>query len=192
MRSVRCTVLSPKPCVRPSDGYSRAMRRLKKAVWVTLVNRIAGTNVLSFAIRSRLYGLVGGIRLAPDVKIGGGALFHPGCNVTIAARSYINRQARFYGQASIRIGRDCVVAHNVIFETTDHEPGGSVRRAGRNYYKPIVVGDGCFVGARAMLMRGVTVGEGCVIGAGAVVVRDCEANGLYAGVPARRVKSLPT
>lgn len=33
-------------------------------------------------------------------------------------------------------------------------------------------------------------GPGCVIAAGAVVTRDAEPDGLYAGVPARRIRSL--
>jgi maltose O-acetyltransferase len=37
----------------------------------------------------------------------------------------------------------------------------------------------------------VTVGDGCVIAAGAVVAKDCEPNGLYVGVPARRARDLP-
>ena len=40
------------------------------------------------------------------------------------------------------------------------------------------------------LDHGVTVGDGCVVAAGAVVREDCEPGGLYAGVPARRVKKL--
>jgi maltose O-acetyltransferase len=39
-------------------------------------------------------------------------------------------------------------------------------------------------------MPGVTIGDGCTIASGAVVTRDCEPDGMYAGVPARRVKDL--
>jgi maltose O-acetyltransferase len=40
------------------------------------------------------------------------------------------------------------------------------------------------------VLPGVTVGDGCVIAAGAVVNADCQPDGLYAGVPARRVRDL--
>ena len=54
--------------------------------------------------------------------------------------------------------------------------------------------NGALVGADqpavAALDHGVTVGDGCVLAAGAVVTGDCEPDGLYAGVPARRVKDL--
>ncbi|WP_249354641.1 DapH/DapD/GlmU-related protein [Rhodococcus sp. USK13] len=55
-----------------------------------------------------------------------------------------------------------------------------------------MVGDGCWIGAGAIILPGVTVGEGCVVGAGAVVTRDCSPNGLYVGSPARRVRDLDT
>ena len=43
---------------------------------------------------------------------------------------------------------------------------------------------------RAIILPGVTIAEGCVIAAGAVVNKSTEPDGLYAGVPARRVKDL--
>jgi maltose O-acetyltransferase len=57
--------------------------------------------------------------------------------------------------------------------------------------EPIVIERGSWIGTGATILAGVTVGEGCVIGAGSLVTRSCDANGLYVGVPARRVKDLP-
>ena len=55
----------------------------------------------------------------------------------------------------------------------------------------IHIGKGCWIGANALIRPGVDIAAGRVIAAGAVVVKNCDANGLYAGVPARRVKDLP-
>jgi acetyltransferase-like isoleucine patch superfamily enzyme len=41
------------------------------------------------------------------------------------------------------------------------------------------------------VMPGIVIREGCVIGANALVTRSTEPNGLYLGVPARRVRDLP-
>jgi acetyltransferase-like isoleucine patch superfamily enzyme len=54
------------------------------------------------------------------------------------------------------------------------------------------IGNGCWIGAGVTILPGVTIGEGCVIGAGSVVTRSTEANGLYVGMPARRVRELGT
>ena len=64
-------------------------------------------------------------------------------------------------------------------------------RAGALFLAPLVVSSGCWIGARAVLLPGLTIGEGCVVGAGAVVTKDCLPIGLYAGIPARRIRDLP-
>lgn len=63
-------------------------------------------------------------------------------------------------------------------------------RGGEVISMPIKIGGGCWIGARAVILPGVTVGNGCIIGAGAVVAKDCEPDGMYAGVPAKRVRDL--
>ncbi|WP_372495087.1 acyltransferase [Nocardioides pinisoli] len=51
--------------------------------------------------------------------------------------------------------------------------------------------NGAWIGAAVTVLPGVTIGPGCVVAAGSVVTADCQANGLYAGVPARRIRDLP-
>jgi acetyltransferase-like isoleucine patch superfamily enzyme len=75
--------------------------------------------------------------------------------------------------------------------TSGHRIGSAERRAGVYVADPIAIGDGSWIGTRAVLLGGVTVGAGCMVAAGAVVVADCQPNGLYAGTPARRVRDLP-
>ncbi|WP_276743796.1 CatB-related O-acetyltransferase [Victivallis vadensis] len=51
-----------------------------------------------------------------------------------------------------------------------------------------VIGDGVWIGMRAMLMPGVKIGEGAVIGAGAIVTRDVEPYCVVGGNPARLIR----
>ncbi|WP_308493924.1 acyltransferase [Microbacterium terrisoli] len=76
-----------------------------------------------------------------------------------------------------------------MFVTATHVVGDATRRAAAATSAPIVVGDGVWIGARAIILPGVSIGDGCVIAAGAVVARDCEPHGLYGGVPAMRIRS---
>lgn len=46
-----------------------------------------------------------------------------------------------------------------------------------------------WIGANVTILKGVTIAEGCVIGGGAVVTKSTEPYGIYAGVPAKRLKS---
>jgi acetyltransferase-like isoleucine patch superfamily enzyme len=55
---------------------------------------------------------------------------------------------------------------------------------------PITIGDDVWIGARAVILKGVTVGRGSVIGAGAVVTRDVEPYTVVAGNPAVKVKDI--
>jgi acetyltransferase-like isoleucine patch superfamily enzyme len=55
---------------------------------------------------------------------------------------------------------------------------------------PVVLKRGCYIGAGALLLPGVTIGERAVVAAGAVVTRDVPPATVVAGVPARVVKAL--
>jgi maltose O-acetyltransferase len=50
--------------------------------------------------------------------------------------------------------------------------------------RPVLIGEKCFIGARAIILKGVTIGDGAVVGAGAVVTRDVPAGAVVAGNPA--------
>jgi maltose O-acetyltransferase len=104
---------------------------------------------------------------------------------------FINEGCSFDNLERVTIGDRVHVGPEVLFGTSSHEMGCSKARAGDVFLAPLVVGSGCWIGARAVILPGVTIGEGCVVGAGAVVTKDCLPHGLYAGVPARRVRDLP-
>ncbi|MFK4770129.1 acyltransferase [Rhizobium sp. ZW T2_16] len=77
-----------------------------------------------------------------------------------------------------------------MFLTTTHEIGGSSCRAGPPIHGAIEVGDGSWIGAGVIIFPGVRIGPGCIIGAGSVVTKSCDANSLYVGSPARKLKPL--
>ena len=51
-----------------------------------------------------------------------------------------------------------------------------------------ILGDGCWLGMRCMIMPGVGVGEGAVVAAGAVVTKNVEPYAIVAGNPAQTVR----
>ncbi len=91
----------------------------------------------------------------------------------------------------VTIGHGVVISVDVLFITHDggvlvlREEVGPVDVFGR-----ISVQDGAFVGARAVLLPGVTIGRRSVVGAGAVVTRSVPDGVVVAGSPARVVSSL--
>lgn len=106
----------------------------------------------------------------------------------------VNRYCEFHTdddlRATISIGDNTRIGFGVKFICVTHDTGDHNRRAGKLTYKPIKVGDGCWIGAESIILPGVTISNGVVIGAGSVVTKNCECDGLYAGNPARRIKSL--
>lgn len=50
-----------------------------------------------------------------------------------------------------------------------------------------VLGNNIFIGRNAIILKGVTIGNNVIIGAGSVVSKDCESNGVYAGIPAKKI-----
>ncbi|MEI7630924.1 MAG: acyltransferase [Actinomycetes bacterium] len=77
--------------------------------------------------------------------------------------------------------------------TGSHHYARSVYRRGihsTDSVAPVWIRRGAWVGMGASLLPGVVIAEGCVIAAGAVVAQSTEPNGLYAGIPARRIKDL--
>jgi len=54
----------------------------------------------------------------------------------------------------------------------------------------VEIGNNVFIGMNAVITRGVTIGDNVIIGAGSVVTKDCESDGVYAGVPAKRIMGI--
>jgi len=93
--------------------------------------------------------------------------------------------------ASISVGEGTIFGSGAMVIDNDfHIPSGEwgwsndVKVCGQ-VAKPVNIGRGVFVGARAIIMKGVTVGDRAVIGAGAVVTKDVPAYHIAVGNPAR-------
>ena len=51
-----------------------------------------------------------------------------------------------------------------------------------------MIEDDVWIGANAIILKGVTLGKGCVVAAGSVVTKSVPANALVGGNPARIIK----
>ncbi|MGJ8638308.1 MAG: acyltransferase [Opitutaceae bacterium] len=92
-------------------------------------------------------------------------------------------------RVSITIGNSVMIGGGVgIWDNDFHSLDADIRRKSPTdaiSARPIIIGDDVFIGARAMILKGVTIGDGAIIGAGAVVTRDVPAGKIAAGNPAR-------
>ena len=99
-------------------------------------------------------------------------------------------------EARITIGSQVSIAPGVIL-VTDSSPGNSEMLMYHPYVRerllkraPIVIGDDAWIGANAIILRGVAIGPRAIVAAGAVVTQDVAADTIVAGNPARPVRAL--
>lgn len=115
-----------------------------------------------------------------------GALIEIGPGVGSSAPCICAATAVRIGEGTI-LGADCLVVDNDF-----HLPAPDWRwsDAAVETSRPVNIGRGCFIGARSVILKGVTIGDGAVVGAGTVVSRDVPAGHLAVGNPAV-VQALP-
>lgn len=111
-------------------------------------------------------------------------------NLSIGQRCLLNIGCLFDLGAPITIGDSVGLGHQVLLLTTSHRLGPPEYRAAAPYAQPITIHHGAWLGARVIVLPGVTIGVGAVVGAGAVVTRDVPANTMVAGSPARVIHEL--
>lgn len=88
----------------------------------------------------------------------------------------------------VSIGKNCVIAHGVMFINDLFSAGGPAR-GNRDLWKPTLVGDHVSIGSNATILP-VSICDHVVIGAGAVVTKDIVNPGIYAGNPARKLRGF--
>jgi acetyltransferase-like isoleucine patch superfamily enzyme len=112
-----------------------------------------------------------------------------GC-VEIGHHTHFAPNCVLYGQGRLKIGPYCNIAAHCVLATAAHDPldHGKPMCQAPNRNGPITLVEDVWLGANVTITGNVTIARGCVVGANAVVTRDTEPMGLYAGVPARRLR----
>lgn len=110
--------------------------------------------------------------------------------LTIGDHVYLGPRVHLDLAAPVTIEPEAVVGPEAMLLT--HGDVGARFLAGflERQEGPILLKHGCWVGARAVILPGITVGEAAVVGAGAVVTHDVPDFTMVAGVPAREIKKL--
>jgi acetyltransferase-like isoleucine patch superfamily enzyme len=125
-----------------------------------------------------------------DCTIGDGCFIGP--FVEIQKGVVIGEKTRVQSHSFIcelvTIGRNCVIAHGVLFINDLFTDGGPARGK-RDLWKSTVIGDHVSIGSNATILP-VSICNHTVIGAGSVVTKDIIKPGIYAGNPARKLRDL--
>ena len=87
----------------------------------------------------------------------------------------------------ISIGDNCIISNDVQFVTHDYSASLVIEGA-NNLYGRIKIGNNCFIGARSIIMYGVTICDKVVVAAGSVVTKSFTEEGIIvAGNPGRKI-----
>lgn len=93
-------------------------------------------------------------------------------------------------KTDVAIRERCLIGPNFFTYDSDFHGLSLAERGKSGKCAPVLIESDVFIGEGVKIMKGVTVGRGSVIGSGSVVVADVESDSVYAGVPARKIKTL--
>ncbi|HEM8494235.1 TPA: hypothetical protein U2Q01_000650 [Burkholderia multivorans] len=91
---------------------------------------------------------------------------------------------------AIEIGRDCMLSSGITFRATDgHAIYDVCTGELLNKSRPIVVGDNCWIGSEAVIMKGAIIPSNVIVGSRSLVAKAFnEENVALGGVPAKIIK----
>ena len=99
--------------------------------------------------------------------------------VELGKNTSVNRRTEIHSRDRITIGDNCRISWDVLIMDHDYH-----RVTNSPEYLPVTIENEVWVGARAIILKGVTIGEGSIVAAGAVVVKDVPPHSVVAGNPA--------
>jgi acetyltransferase-like isoleucine patch superfamily enzyme len=117
------------------------------------------------------------------------AVFAQNAEIIIGNGTKINGATQLIAMNKIEIGDNCYIAQGVIIRDNDGHKLSTNESLPEMNCLPVKIGNHCWLGQRAMVMKGVTICDNVVIAAGAVVTKEIEQGTLAAGVPAKTIFS---
>lgn len=128
-----------------------------------------------------------GYRISSDLKLNGSFDF-----LELGNQTEINAGCFLLAKDRIVIGDNSTLAYQTTILTSAN-PNGPHNKLAIIYPKmtaPVFIGHDSWIGARAIILPGITIGNYCVVAAGSVVTKDIPDYTVVAGIPARPIKKL--
>lgn len=124
-----------------------------------------------------------------NINIEKGANFGTGNGIRIGSNSGLGIRCKVRGP--LEIGNDVMMGPDVIIFTSNHETSRTdipMRGQGSTVPQKVIIHDDVWIGARVIILPGVTVGKGAILAAGAIVSKDVPEYSIVGGVPAKVLK----
>ncbi|MGN2247015.1 acyltransferase [Frateuria sp. GZRR35] len=105
-------------------------------------------------------------------------------NLRIGNNCVVNRETYLDGRVGVIIGNNVNISFQTCILSLHHDHNEPTFPA---IGGAVTIHDHVWIGARAIILPGVTIGEGAVVAAGAVVNRDVAPYEVVGGVPAKKI-----
>jgi maltose O-acetyltransferase len=117
---------------------------------------------------------------------------HEGIRIRIGSGNYFNRNLMIDACGYIEIGDENMFGPDVYITDSNHTFGLNVSpKTQPMQIGNVRIGNRCWIGAKVVILKGVELGDGCVVGAGAVVTRSFPPNSLIVGIPGQIIRNEP-
>lgn len=113
-----------------------------------------------------------------------------GMNVHFGHTIYANFNLTLVDDTHIYVGSYTMFGPNVTIATASHPISPEHRKQDYQYNQPVHIGENCWIGARAVILPGVTIGDNSVIGAGSIVTKDIPPNVIAVGNPCQVLREI--
>ena len=125
------------------------------------------------------------MRIEKNAVIYGGFEIRAPWNISIGAGSIIGDNSILDGRNGIEIGENVNFSTGVNVWTEQHDPNDELFRCTKG--GKVQIDNQAWISTRVIILPRVHVYTGAVVAAGAVVVKDCDAYGIYGGVPSKKI-----
>ena len=167
------------------SAKSKVVRAVWNVVWLFLFRPTPQRGFTPCA-RWRVFLLrLFGAKIAPGSLVMSSAQIWQPWKLKIGPLVAVSENVVIYDIDEITIGESVTISRDVFLCGASHDITSPIMEL---VHAPITIGPQAWIGARAIVLPGVTVGEGAVVAAGAVVTKDVPPWTVVAGNPAKEVK----
>lgn len=165
--------------------FKRMFELGSRNFYIGNAKKISGIEYLNIGSNSTI---LDGCRIAAHKEYYG-EVYSP--KINIGNNVYIAYNSTILSAAPIIIEDNTLIASNVMITSENH---GMDPEYGESYgitpliAKKVIIGKGCWIGEKSMILSGVTLGEKCIVAAGSVVTKSFPPYSLVGGVPAKLLK----
>lgn len=127
-------------------------------------------------------------RVEQDVYFHFDGIWKSGPSIIIGDECFLGAGCEFNARLRIEVGNSCLIAAGCRLVDHDHDVSGTGPLPMRDGpADPIVLQDNVWIGANAVILKGVEIGQGAVVAAGAVVNKSIPPNEIWGCVPAKKI-----